>query len=66
MTLIFFHRFLIACAILFSIGFAVNQYRYYDRTQDGSALIMTVCCSVAAVALLLYLRTVKTPHRPQS
>jgi hypothetical protein len=54
--MIFFHRFLIATAILFSIGFAVWAFAQFRSTGGTTALVLAVLFAVIAVALIVYLK----------
>ena len=63
MSLIYFHRFLIVCSILFALYFAWFAFERVDR-MGGTERILTIVISlVAAVGLGFYLRTVKLPAR---
>jgi hypothetical protein len=55
MSLIAFHRFLIATAILFSLGFAVRQFTAFQATGNGWALASALLLGIVAVALVYYL-----------
>jgi hypothetical protein len=56
LNLIFFHRLLIACAIVFCAAFAVWEFVYYRRDGDGLRLALAVLFGILAVALGWYLR----------
>lgn len=66
MSLIYFHRFLIACGILFCAGFAVWTYLAYLRTGGVWTLSLAVVFAAAAISLTYYLarlrRFVKYPR----
>ncbi|NRA96652.1 MAG: hypothetical protein HRU14_10645 [Planctomycetes bacterium] len=59
MSLIYFHRFLILCAILFGAYFAWYLWRRYDSTGASSSLWAAVGSGVVTLALIAYLPTVK-------
>ncbi len=63
MSLIYFHRFLIFCAILFSVYLAWNSFTVWSDLGDTSSLVLAILSCVAAVGLSLYLRTVKLPQQ---
>lgn len=66
MSLIYFHRFLIACGIVFCGGFAAWTYLAYLRTGGAWTLTLAVVFAAAAVSLSYYLvrlrRFVKFPQ----
>ena len=62
MSLIYFHRFLIATAVLFSLSFAWHQFQAWSRQGQALNLVGAIACIGAAVALALYLRTVRMPR----
>lgn len=55
MSLIHFHRFLIASAIAFCLGFAGWEFLAYTRGGGAVALVIAVAFAVAAVFLSVYL-----------
>jgi Flp pilus assembly pilin Flp len=57
--MIFFHRFLIATAILFSIGFAVWAFAQFRNAGGATPLVMAILFAVIAVALIVYLKNLK-------
>jgi hypothetical protein len=54
--MIFFHRFLIATAILFSIGFAVWAFVQFRSAGGATPLALAITFAVIAVALIVYLK----------
>lgn len=64
MSLIYFHRFLIFCAILFSIFFAWHAFGAFQEEGSVGQLVVAVVSTGAAVGLSFYLRTVRMPRRP--
>jgi hypothetical protein len=56
MSLIAFHKFLIATAILFSLGMAARQFSDFQITGNGWALIIALGFACAAFVLVVYLR----------
>jgi hypothetical protein len=54
-NLISFHRFLIACAILFCGGFAAWELDRYLEGSAGAALALAVAFGLLAAALIVYL-----------
>lgn len=56
MSLIGFHRFLIAAGILFCGGFAVWQFLAFLDQRSAVSLFMSIAFAVAAVAFGYYLR----------
>ncbi len=59
MSLIYFHRFLILCAILFGAYFAWYLWCRYDSTGTSSSLWAAVGAGVVTLVLIAYLPTVK-------
>jgi hypothetical protein len=57
--MIFFHRFLIATAILFSIGFAVWSFAQFQDGGGTTQLVLSVVFAVIAVGLIVYLKNLK-------
>jgi hypothetical protein len=57
--MIFFHRFLIATAILFSIGFAVWSFARFQDDGGTTQLVLSVVFAVIAVGLIVYLKNLK-------
>jgi hypothetical protein len=55
MSLIAFHRLLIATAILFSLGFAVRQFSEFQTTGKIWALVAVVLLGIVAAVLGYYL-----------
>lgn len=55
MSLVSFHKFLIATAILFSAGFAVRQLAEYRASRDVWALLTAIVLAGAAAAFAYYL-----------
>ena len=56
MSLISFHRFLIAAAILFCSGFAVWELLAFREQGGVPALLLALAFAAAAAALAYYLR----------
>jgi hypothetical protein len=56
MSLIGFHRFLIAAAILFCGGFAIWQFLAFLDQRRAAPFLMAIAFAVAAVAFGYYLR----------
>lgn len=64
MSLIYFHRFLIICAILFAIYFAVDAFHDWESSNgEPGHMVVAVVSALVAVALALYLRTVRLRKR---
>jgi uncharacterized membrane protein len=55
MSLIHFHRFLIASAIVFCLGFAAWVYLAYTRTGGFWSLVLAAVFVLAGIALGYYL-----------
>jgi len=53
------HRILIATALAGALFYAAWEAREYARTGDGSAAVAAVLAFAAAVAIGLYLRTLR-------
>ena len=53
MSLIHFHRFLIACGILFCLGFAAWEFSDYLSTRNSSALVYSGLAAWAGFGLHL-------------
>ena len=51
-----FHRFLIATAILFCVGFAVWAFAAYRATGAGLQLALGIVFAIAGLALGYYLK----------
>jgi hypothetical protein len=68
MSLIGFHRVLIASAIVFCAGFGAWQLAAYTRGGGTADLLLGIAFGVAAAALTLYLlflrRVLRLPARP--
>lgn len=56
MSLIQFHRVLIATAIVFCGGFAIWEFRAYLADGEMLALLLALAFAAAALVLLYYLR----------
>ena len=63
MSLIYFHRFLIGCAILFSLYFAWRSFGEWQQGAGTHHLIVAIASAAAGVGLAFYLRTVRMPPR---
>ena len=59
MSLIYFHRFLILCAILFGAYFAWVLWQRYSLNGHEDALWAAIGSAAVTVALAVYLPTVK-------
>lgn len=55
MALYYFHRVLIAAAILFDFAFTLYSFRRYGITGNAMDIVMGVGSSVVTVALVAYL-----------
>jgi hypothetical protein len=64
--LIYFHRFLIFCAILFGAYFGWRLWRDYQRTEDWPLLAAAIGAAIVTVGLCLYLPTVRARRSPAS
>jgi hypothetical protein len=56
LNLIWFHRLLIACGVIFCATFGAWQLGRYTREGRASHLILAIVFAVLAVALFWYLR----------
>ena len=56
MSLVAFHRFLIATGIVFCFGFGAWEARAYVENGGTLALLLAVTFAVLGIALTLYLR----------
>ncbi|MGH7502469.1 MAG: hypothetical protein ACREL7_12020 [Longimicrobiales bacterium] len=56
MSLLSFHRFLIASAIAFCIGFAGWEFRAWAGSRSTGTLVLAITFVLFAAALALYLR----------
>lgn len=54
-----FHRFLIATAIIFCVGFAAWAFAAYRTTGAGLQLALGVVFAIAGIALAYYLKNLK-------
>jgi hypothetical protein len=59
MSLIHFHRFLIACGILFCFGFAAWEFVDYLHAHNTSALVYSGLSVWAGFGLIFYLRRLR-------
>ena len=59
MSLIYFHRFLILCAILFGAYFSWYLWRRYDSAGQTAELWASIGSGLITLALVAYLPTVK-------
>ncbi|MGQ0563406.1 MAG: hypothetical protein ACT443_16235 [Gemmatimonadota bacterium] len=59
LSLIAFHRFLIAAAILFCFGFAGWELRVYLAEGRTGALVLALVFALLGIALLAYLSRLK-------
>lgn len=70
MSLIGFHRFLIAAAILFCLGFAGWELRAWADSRNGGTLLLGLVFAVLGAGLIVYLRRLdrilgrEEPRRP--
>ena len=55
MSLLAFHRFLIASAIVFCLGFAAWEFRAWMDSRETSVLILAITFVVLGAGLALYL-----------
>jgi hypothetical protein len=55
MSLIWFHRLLIACAIAFCLGFAAWEFVAFQRNGNGWLAVLAAVFAVAGIGLLYYL-----------
>jgi hypothetical protein len=56
MSLIAFHKFLIATAIVFCFVFAIRQLSEFKASGDGLSLLTAIAFGIASAALTFYLR----------
>lgn len=63
LSLIYFHRLLIFCAILFAIFFSYKGFEEWQSQDTAGPLIVAISSGAAAIGLGFYLRTVKLPTR---
>lgn len=56
MSLLSFHRFLIASAIVFCLGFAAWEIRAWMDSREASVLVLGITFVVLGAGLALYLR----------
>ena len=54
--MILFHRFLIATAILFSLGFAVWAFIQFRADGGSTQLALSITFAVIAIGLAVYLK----------
>lgn len=59
MSLIYFHRFLISCAILFGAYFTWHLWQRHDASGASQDLYGAIGAGVITVGLLVYLPTIK-------
>jgi ABC-type Co2+ transport system permease subunit len=57
--MIFFHRFLITTAILFSAGFAAWTFVRFREGGGTTQLVLAVVFAVITVGLIVYLKNLK-------
>jgi hypothetical protein len=62
-SLIYFHRFLIFCFILFSIYFAWYMFREWQKSAEVLDILTSIFFVAAAVGFGIYIRTVKPKPR---
>jgi hypothetical protein len=55
-SLVAFHRFLIATAIVFCLGFAGWEFRIFADSRETGVLVVGITFVVLGVGLALYLR----------
>ncbi|MBI4788884.1 MAG: hypothetical protein HY782_17775 [Chloroflexi bacterium] len=55
MSLVAFHKFLIATGIVFCAGYALRQVSHFRATGDSGALVAAIVFGAAALGLGLYL-----------
>ena len=56
MSLLSFHRFVIASAIVFCLGFAAWEFRAWMDSREPGVLILAITFVVLGAGLALYLR----------
>jgi hypothetical protein len=54
-SLIWFHRFLIACAVAFCLGFAVWEYVAFQRDGNVWVAVLAALFALAGIGLVYYL-----------
>ena len=59
MSLVWFHRFLIAGAIAFCLGFALWQVEAWRDSGGTAALLLAATFALLAVGLMFYLRRLR-------
>ena len=59
LSLIWFHRLLIACGAIFCASFAAWEVAYFSREGGVSRLILAIVFAILAVLLLWYLRNLQ-------
>ena len=59
MSLIHFHRFLIACGILFCLGFAAWEFAEYLHDRQALTLVYSGVAAWAGFGLIFYLRKLR-------
>jgi hydrogenase-4 membrane subunit HyfE len=59
LSLIAFHKFLIAAAIVFCFGFAGWELRVYLDVGRGTSLALAIVFAVLGFGLILYLRRLR-------
>ena len=64
MSLIYFHRFLIACAILFALTMSWHLIQEWRAGGAVWSLVTGIGCCVGGAVLALYLKSVRLPSRP--
>ena len=57
MSLLYFHRFLIACAIVFCAGFSFYELQAFQSGGGALALAVSAGFALAAITLAIYLRS---------
>jgi hypothetical protein len=59
LNLIWFHRLLIGCGVLFCASFAVYEFKHHLDVGGTGKLVLSIVFAVLAVALFWYLRNLK-------
>ena len=59
LNLIWLHRLLIACAVLFCASFAAFEFSRYRTEGSGAQLVLALIFAVLAVLLFWYLRNLR-------
>jgi ABC-type maltose transport system permease subunit len=59
LNLIWFHRLLIACAVLFCASFAAFEFSRYRADGGAAKLVLALIFAVLAVALFWYVRNLR-------